>query len=49
MHSPMSETAQPSTPSSFFTVRSIPEAHAAHVMPVTENFFFIAAPVTDTA
>ena len=38
----MSETAQPSTPSSFFTVRSIPEAHAAHVMPLEQidNFVY---------
>ena len=41
MLSPMSETAQLFTPFSFFTVRSMPDEHAAHVIPVIEYFFSI--------
>ena len=41
MLSPIRETAQFCTPSSFFTVRSMPEEHAAHVIPVIEYFFFM--------
>ena len=41
MLSPISETEQEETPSSLETVRSMPEEHAAHVMPVTEYFLFI--------
>ena len=44
MLSPIRETAQLSTPFIFPTVRSMPDEHAAHVMPVIEYFFSIKTP-----